>query len=373
MEKYEVNKFIDETKVRLKDIYDALCIEDKIPIYEKLKKESEDSNFWNNPDNAKNVISKMNNLNKDITDYNTGMTMYNSIVDSKEDAFADPEIFLMLTDEIKALEKYLEELENKTLLSGKYDLNNCILEFHPGAGGTESMDWASMLFRMYQRFAQKMNYKFEIINYEMGDEAGIKSASVIISGEYAYGMLKSEKGVHRLVRISPFDSNKRRHTSFCSIDVTPEIEEADDIKINDEDIRIDTYLSSGHGGQGVNTTYSAVRVTHLPTGIVVTCQNERSQLKNKDICLKVLRSKLMELEIKKRDDEMKSLKGEQTNINFGSQIRSYVFTPYTLVKDHRTDYEVGNVQAVMDGDLEGFMYSFLKKLAGGSNGSSSNK
>ena len=370
MEKYEVNKFIEETKIRLDDIYDALCIKDKIPEYNILKEKSEASDFWNNPDQAKAIISKMNSLNKDIISYNQGIAMYNSIVDSKEDAFSDPEMMEMLSDEIKSLEKYLEELENKTLLSGKYDICNCILEFHPGAGGTESMDWASMLFRMYQRFAQSMNYKFEIINYEMGDEAGIKSASVIISGEYAYGMLKSEKGVHRLVRISPFDSNKRRHTSFCSIDVTPEIEETDDITINDEDIRIDTYLSSGHGGQGVNTTYSAVRVTHIPTGIVVTCQNERSQLKNKDICLKVLKSKLLELELKKREDEMKSLKGEQANINFGSQIRSYVFTPYTLVKDHRTDYEVGNVNAVMDGDLEGFMYSFLKKLAGGSNGCS---
>ena len=370
MEKYEVNKFIDEAKIRLNDIYDALNIKDKIPLYEKLKKESEDQNFWSNPDNAKSIISKMNSLNKDITDYNKGLTMYNSIVDCKEEAFLDPEMLMMLSDEIKSFNKYLEELENKTLLSGKYDYNNCIIEFHPGAGGTESMDWAAMLFRMYQRFAQSMNFKFEIINYEMGDEAGIKSASVIVSGEYAYGMLKSEKGVHRLVRISPFDANKRRHTSFCSIDVTPEIEETDEIKISDEDIRVDTYLSSGHGGQGVNTTYSAVRVTHLKTGIVVTCQNERSQLKNKDICLKVLKSKLLELEIKKRESEMKSLKGEQTNINFGSQIRSYVFTPYTLVKDHRTDYEVGNVNQVMDGDLEGFIYSYLKMIAGGSNGCS---
>ncbi len=372
MEKYEINKFIDDTKIRINDIYEALGIKNKIPEYEALKKESEDVNFWNDPDSAKKVISKMNNLNKNITDYDKAKTMYDSIVESKEEAFNDPDMLELLSDEIKALEKYLEELENKTLLSGKYDMSNCIIEFHPGAGGTESMDWASMLFRMYQRFALAMNYKFEIINYEMGDEAGIKSASVIISGEYAYGMLKSEKGVHRLVRISPFDSNKRRHTSFCSIDVTPEIEETDEIVINDEDIRVDTYLSSGHGGQGVNTTYSAVRVTHLPTGIVVTCQNERSQLKNKDICMKVLKSKLLEIEIKKRESEMKSLKGEQTNIDFGSQIRSYVFTPYTLVKDHRTNYEVGNVNAVMDGDLEGFMYSYLKMLAGGSNGSRSN-
>ncbi|MBQ9900453.1 MAG: peptide chain release factor 2 [Acholeplasmatales bacterium] len=364
MEKYEVNKFIEESKIRLNDIYEALSIKDKTPLYDKLKEESEKPDFWNDPANAKSVIEKMNSLNKDILGYNKGLTMFNSINESKEFAFDDPSMLDMLTDEIKAFEKYLEELENKTLLAGKYDFNNCIIEFHPGAGGTESMDWAQMLFRMYQRFAQRMNYKFEIISYEMGDEAGIKSASAIISGEYAYGMLKSEKGVHRLVRISPFDSNKRRHTSFCSIDVTPEIEESDEITIKDEDIRIDTYLSSGHGGQGVNTTYSAVRVTHLATGIVVTCQNERSQLKNKDICLKILKSKLLELEYKKREAEMKNLKGEHTNINFGSQIRSYVFTPYTLVKDHRTDYEVGNVNQVMDGDLEGFMYSYLKQLAG---------
>ncbi len=366
MEKYEVNKFIEESKTRLNDIYEALSIKDKIPQYDSLKAESEKPDFWNNPDKAKSTIEKMNSLNKDILGYNKGLTMFNSINESKEFAFDDPSMLEMLTDEIKSFEKYLEELENKTLLSDKYDFNNCIIEFHPGAGGTESMDWAQMLFRMYQRFAQRMNYKFEIISYEMGDEAGIKSASAIISGEYAYGMLKSEKGVHRLVRISPFDSNKRRHTSFCSIDVTPEIEESDEIIIKDEDIRIDTYLSSGHGGQGVNTTYSAVRVTHLATGIVVTCQNERSQLKNKDICLKILKSKLLELEYKKREAEMKNLKGEQTNINFGSQIRSYVFTPYTLVKDHRTDYEVGNVNQVMDGDLEGFMYSYLKQLAGAS-------
>ena len=364
MEKYEVNKFIEESKTRLNDIYEALSIKDKIPQYDILKAESEKPDFWNNPEKAKSTIEKMNSLNKDIVSYNKGLTMFNSINESKEFAFDDPSMLDMLTDEIKSFEKYLEELENKTLLSDKYDYNNCIIEFHPGAGGTESMDWAQMLFRMYQRFAQRMNYKFEIISYEMGDEAGIKSASAIISGEYAYGMLKSEKGVHRLVRISPFDSNKRRHTSFCSIDVTPEIEESDEITIKDEDIRIDTYLSSGHGGQGVNTTYSAVRVTHLSTGIVVTCQNERSQLKNKDICLKILKSKLLELEYKKREAEMKNLKGEQTNINFGSQIRSYVFTPYTLVKDHRTDYEIGNVNQVMDGDLEGFMYSYLKQLAG---------
>jgi peptide chain release factor 2 len=298
--------------------------------------------------------------------------MFDSINDSKELAFSDPEMMDMLDDEIKALEKYLEELENKTLLSDKYDYNNCILEFHPGAGGTESMDWAQMLFRMYQRFAQRMNYKFEILNYEMGDEAGIKSASAIISGDYAYGMLKSEKGVHRLVRISPFDANKRRHTSFCSIDITPEIEDSDEIIIKDEDIRIDTYLSSGHGGQGVNTTYSAVRLTYLPLNIVVTCQNERSQLRNKEEALKVLKSKLLEIEILKADLNLKEIKGEQLQNGFGSQIRSYVFTPYTMVKDHRTNVETSDVKGVMDGNISLFINAYLNMKAGERNEKNSN-
>ena len=271
----------------------------------------------------------------------------------------------LVEDEIKEFLKIIDEVEIKALLSNPYDENNCILEFHPGAGGTESMDWALMLFRMYQRFAQKNNFGFEILNYEIGDEAGIKSASVLISGRFAYGYLKSEAGVHRLVRISPFDSNKRRHTSFCSIDVSPEVNDNNDIIIKDEDIRVDTFLSSGHGGQGVNTTYSAVRITHKPTNIVVTCQNERSQLRNKDVCLTVLKSKLLELELKKKEEEMRKLKGTQMSINFGSQIRSYVFTPYTLVKDHRTNFEMTNVNNVMDGDILDFSISYLKYLASG--------
>ena len=229
------------------------------------------------------------------------------------------------------------------------------------------MDWALMLYRMYTRFCQKKGFKVQLLDYQAGDEAGIKSVTMSISGAYAYGLLKSERGVHRLVRISPFDSNARRHTSFCSCDIAPQIEEADDVVINDEDVKIDTYCSSGPGGQGVNTTYSAVRVTHKPTGIVVTCQNERSQIKNKDICFKILKSKLIELEIKKQEEEIRALKGEQMGINFGSQIRSYVFCPYTLVKDHRTNYEMGNIDAVMDGDIEGFMQAYLKYMAGNGN------
>lgn len=360
MEKYEVNKFIDEYKVKINDLYEALDIKNKKPLYSSLQSEIKGDSFWSDQNHAQKVLSQFNNIKSDIELYNKAEENFKDICDLKEMAFSDSEAMEMLVDLIEEFKKYIDEVEIKALLSGKYDYNNCIVEFHPGAGGTESMDWALMLFRMYQRFCQANGYKVEVIAYEPGEDAGIKSATLSIKGEYAYGYFKGEAGVHRLVRISPFDSNKRRHTSFCSIDVVPEIDDDNEIIIPDDDIRIDTYLSSGHGGQGVNTTYSAVRVTHLPTGIVVTCQNERSQLKNKDICMKVLRSKLLQIELKKKQEEIDSLKGTQMAINFGSQIRSYVFTPYTLVKDHRTSYEVGNVLAVMDGDLMGFMQAYLK-------------
>ncbi len=366
MEKYEINKFLSEHDKKLNDLYQAFNVKKKKVDYEELSKQINDANFWNDPENAQKIIAKANALKEIIDIYENVEKNYNDIKDLIELSEIDEDALAMLDSEIENFKELVDKTEEKALLSGKYDFNNCILELHPGAGGTESMDWADMLFRMYQRFASIKGFKVNVIDYLPGDEAGIKSVTMRIEGPYAYGLLKAERGVHRLVRISPFDANARRHTSFCSCDVAPEIEEATDIEIKDEDIRVDTFCSSGPGGQGVNTTYSAVRITHLPTNIVVTCQNERSQLKNKDICLKILKSKLLELEYKKREAEMKNLKGEQTNINFGSQIRSYVFTPYTLVKDHRTDYEVGNVNQVMDGDLEGFMYSYLKQLAGAS-------
>ena len=248
-----------------------------------------------------------------------------------------------------------------TLLNGPYDTNNCILEIHPGAGGTESCDWASMLYRMYLRYCEKKNFKVELLDYQAGDEAGIKSVSIRVIGHYAYGYLKNEKGVHRLVRLSPFDSNNRRHTSFASVDITPEIENDNSIEIDDKDLKIDVYRSTGAGGQGVNTTDSAVRITHLPTKIVVTCQNERSQIQNKEQALKVLKSKLLLIKLEEQEKEMNKLKGEQMNIDFGSQIRSYVMHPYSMVKDHRTNIETSNVSKVMDGDIDMFIEENLKR------------
>ena len=270
-----------------------------------------------------------------------------------------------LLDEIESIlptiKKKTEELKLLVLLSGPYDKNNCIVDIHPGAGGTESCDWASMLYRMYIRWCEKKNYKVTVLDYQDGEEAGIKSVSFLVKGLNAYGYLKNEKGVHRLVRLSPFDSNNRRHTSFASIEVTPEIEQDTSIEIDEKDLKIDVYRSTGAGGQGVNTTDSAVRITHLPTKIVVTCQNERSQIQNKEQALKVLKNKLLLKKIEEQEKELKGIKGEQSNIEFGSQIRSYVLHPYSMVKDHRTNIETSNVDKVLDGDIDLFIESNLKR------------
>ena len=257
-------------------------------------------------------------------------------------------------------EKDIDKLELNTLLSGKYDSNNAILTLHPGAGGTEAQDWVQMLYRMYTRWANSNGYEVKELDYLPGDEAGIKSVTFLVNGDYAYGHLKGEMGVHRLVRISPFDAGGRRHTSFASVEVLPEITEDMDIQINPDDLRIDTYRSSGAGGQHINKTSSAIRITHIPTNIVVTCQSERSQIQNRETAMKMLKSKLLNLKEKENKEKIEDLKGVQMDIAWGSQIRSYVFCPYTMVKDHRTNYEVGNVQAVMDGDLNGFIDSYLK-------------
>lgn len=254
----------------------------------------------------------------------------------------------------------LEAFELKMLLGGQYDFNNAIVQVHSGAGGQEACDWAEMLERMYLRWCQRNGYKVEILDRQLGDGAGIKSSTLLVKGEYAFGYLKGEKGVHRLVRISPFDANKRRHTSFASLDVMPEIEDSEELEILAKDIRIDVYRSTGAGGQHVNTTDSAVRITHLPTKIVVTCQNERSQIQNRESAMKVLRSKLIELELKKREEELLKIKGSNTSISWGNQIRSYVFQPYMMVKDHRTNYEEGNVDSVMDGKIDRYIFAYLK-------------
>lgn len=328
----------------------------------KLETICGEPDFWNNIEKANKINKEINILKKEITEYKN----IKKDLESNEEMISlielEPSIDIQLEieKEISILGKKIEELEINTLLNGEYDNNDCYLEIHPGAGGTESCDWANMLLRMYERFCDKNDYKYEILELQNGEEAGIKSVTIHIKGNYAYGYLKCERGVHRLVRISPFDSNKRRHTSFASVSVVPEIDQTINIEIKDEDIRIDTYCASGHGGQGVNTTPSAVRITHFPSKIVVTCQNERSQLQNKEQAMKVLKSKLFNLELEKKEKEMAALKGITTGIDFGSQIRSYVLEPYKLVKDTRSNFEMGDSEKVLDGEIKPFMESILK-------------
>lgn len=304
------------------------------------------------------MSQELTSLKKELETY---LNTKQNLVDNLEliDILSDEELE-SLKEEFPKLEKKLEELELSCLLSEEHDKLNCYLEIHPGAGGTESCDWASMLARMYQRFFETMNYKYEIIESQKGEEAGLKSITIYIKGLYAYGYLKKEKGVHRLVRISPFDSNKRRHTSFASVLVTPEYNKELNIEIKETDLKIDVYHSSGAGGQSVNTSNSAVRITHLPTKIVVTCQNERSQLNNKDQAMKMLKNKLYELEIQKQKVEMDNLKGDMSSINFGSQIRSYVLEPYKMIKDNRSNFETSNVGKVLNGELLPIIKSVLK-------------
>ena len=329
----------------------------------ELQTKSEESNFWNNREEAEDLIRELNDLKgqvnrvEKVEDKIKANLEVLSLLELEYDESLQKEV----EEETEQLNKELEELNLLLMLNGPYDKNNCILEIHPGAGGTESCDWASMLYRMYLRWCEKKNYKVTLLDYQDGDEAGIKSVSIMIKGLNAYGYLKNEKGVHRLVRLSPFDSNNRRHTSFASVEITPEINQDTNIEINEKDLKIDVYHSTGAGGQGVNTTDSAVRITHLPTKIVVTCQNERSQIQNKEQALKVLKNKLLMKKLEEQEQEMKGIKGEQANIEFGSQIRSYVMHPYSMVKDHRTNVETSNVSKVLDGDIDMFIESNLKK------------
>ena len=325
--------------------------------------------FWNDQENAQKVMKEKKSIESNLQtleDLASRMDDLEIMLDMADEAdvSGDAESAeLMVTeaqDSRSALEKDLETLKLQTLLDGKYDRNNAIISVHAGSGGTEAMDWAAMLFRMYTRWCEKRGYKYKLMDMNDDTEAGIKSATLLVEGDYAYGYLKNEKGVHRLVRISPFDASGRRHTSFASLDVTPEIEFDNTVEINPDDLRIDTYRSSGAGGQHVNMTDSAVRITHLPTNIVVTCQNERSQIQNKEFAMKMLMSKLIELKEREEKESLNELKGDYNQITWGSQIRSYVFQPYTMVKDHRTGAEVGNVQAVMDGDIDLFINEKLK-------------
>ena len=321
-----------------------------------------DTNFWDNKETANETINKLNNLKDIFMPFNTLDNIINSnietlnLINNEED-----ELYKIIEEEYKDIENKLEELKIQTYLNGEYDKNNCILEIHAGAGGTESCDWVSMLYRMYTRYLKKKNYKVTELDSQKGEEVGYKSVMIKVEGLNAYGYLKGEKGVHRLVRISPFDSNKRRHTSFASVEITPEIDKNIDIDIQEKDLKIDIYRSSGPGGQGVNTTDSAVRITHLPTKIVVTCQNERSQIQNKEHCLEILKSKLYALEIEKKNKTLSDMKQGQMANAFGSGKRSYVLCPYTRVIDNDSKYETSQVNEVLDGWLDEFIIAGLRK------------
>ena len=317
-----------------------------------------DQEIWNDVNKAQEINKNLSALKKIVNNYQNIYDNLNYYVEMLE--LANTDELSEIANNVLELESEISQLEINTLLNKEYDKYNCYLEIHPGAGGTESCDWASMLSRMYQRYAQIMNFTCEVLDEQKGDEAGIKSVTLHIKGLYAFGYLKCEKGVHRLVRISPFDSNARRHTSFASVSVIPEIDNNIDIEIKESDLKIDVYHSSGAGGQSVNTSNSAVRITHLPTNTVVTCQNERSQMKNKEEAMKVLKSKLYQIELEKQDKEMNKLKGINESINFGSQIRSYVLEPYTLVKDARSGYETSQASKVLDGNIQELIESVLK-------------
>jgi peptide chain release factor 2 len=337
-------------------------VENKEKELKELESKTTENDFWNDTDNSSKVLKQINSLKSKVEGFKKLNNELNNLLEMSEllQVEEDEELAKELLKSTDILEKDIEKLEITTLLSGKYDNNNAILTIHPGAGGTEAQDWAEMLYRMYTRWANANGYEVKELDYLEGDEAGLKSVTFSVNGDYAYGYLKGEMGVHRLVRISPFDAGGRRHTSFASVEVLPEITDDIELDINPDDIRMDVYRASGAGGQHINKTSSAVRLTHIPTGIIVACQTERSQFQNRDTAMKMLKSKLLNLKEKEQKDTIDELKGIQMDIAWGSQIRSYVFCPYTLVKDHRTNYEVGNVQAVMDGDLNGFIDSYLK-------------
>lgn len=363
MERYDIKKQLHSFKGRIADLDKAINPASLNEQYKSLNDQMQKPTFWQHQDQAKKTTKEATRIRSMLDSFERITLAYKNLVEWFEISEEGTEEWHILETDIAALVKELKAFEIETLLNGPYDDHHAILELHPGAGGTESQDWADMLYRMYTRYAQRRGYKIDILDYQSGDEAGIKSVVMRIKGSYAYGYLKAEKGVHRLVRISPFDSNARRHTSFVSLDVMPEFDDDIEIDIKDEDIKIDVYRSSGAGGQSVNTTDSAVRITHLASGIVVTCQNERSQIKNKETAMSILKTKLMQEEVKKQEATLKSIQGEQKDIAWGSQIRSYVFHPYQMVKDHRTNYEVSQVDQVMDGDIDGFINAYLKEFS----------
>ena len=362
MDIYNTKNELKETREDLARAYAGINPDKKRERIAELERIQNEEGFWNDAQKAAQVTKEQNQIQAKLLKFENTIKELDStieLLDMLDENDIDAEVEAHVTE----LKRKCEALSLETLLSGKYDSLNAILTLHSGAGGTEAMDWVSMLFRMYSRFVERSNWSLTVLDQLDGEEAGLKSITFLVEGENAYGYLKSEKGVHRLVRISPFDANKRRHTSFASLEVMPQIIDDPDIVIRPEDLKIDTYRSSGAGGQHVNKTESAVRITHIPTGIIVACQVERSQMQNKEMAMAMLRSKLAEKREEERAKEAANISGQLKKIDFGSQIRSYVFCPYTMVKDHRTDYETGNIQAVMDGDLDGFINEYLKKSA----------
>lgn len=360
----ELRPQIGELRNRLGELKTGLKIEPKKERIQDLDYQMAAPGFWDDPDKAQKVAQEANNLKSEVDTFTSLETKVDDLDTLWEMAMEEKDNTLVseMESELEGAKHTLSELELGMLLSDEYDANNAIMNLHAGAGGTEAQDWTGMLLRMFTRYAEGKGFEVELLDVLPGEEAGTKSATLAIKGHNAYGFLKSEKGVHRLVRISPFDSNARRHTSFAAVDVMPEIDNTVEVNINMDDVRVDYYRASGAGGQHVNKTSSAVRMTHLPTGIVVQCQNERSQLQNKERCLQLLRAKLFEYEKAIQDQKISDLAGDYQAIEWGSQIRSYVFQPYTLVKDHRTGAETGNIQAVMDGDLDLFVESYLRSL-----------
>lgn len=360
----------EELRLRLLDsekpienLKEALAIDSLKAEVEVLEKESAAPDFWDDMENSQKVMQKIGSLKAKVTGYESLKSDYEDALVMIE--LADEEGDLSLLDDctasVKDIETRVEDMTLSTLLSGEFDGKNALLTFHAGAGGTEAQDWAEMLFRMYNRWGERHGYKVSTLDYLDGDVAGIKSATILVEGENAYGYLKGEMGIHRLVRVSPFDSSGRRHTSFASVEVMPEIDDDVNVEIRDEDIKMDVYRASGAGGQKVNKTSSAVRLTHIPTGIVVSCQIERSQHQNREVAMRMLKSKLVEIKERENLERIEDIKGDQKEIAWGSQIRSYVFMPYTLAKDHRTGFEMGNITAVMDGDIDGFINAYLKQ------------
>lgn len=350
---------------RLAEMEKALDVVHKEEKIAELEYKMGEPTFWDDPEEAQKVNQELNDVKVSVDKYKALLAKFDDVQVMWEIGMDDKDesVEADVKADMAEIDRALEELQLEVMLSGKYDANNAILTLHAGAGGTEAQDWTSMLLRMYGRYAERHGFTVETADMLPGDEAGVKSVTLFIKGHNAYGFLKSEKGVHRLVRISPFDSAARRHTSFCACDIMPELDDTAEVEINMDEVRVDTYRASGAGGQHINKTSSAVRMTHEPTGIVVQCQNERSQLQNREQCLKMLRAKLFELEEEKKEKEIAALEGDQQKIEWGSQIRSYVFHPYNMVKDHRTNAETGNTGAVMDGEIDMFIEAFLRAKA----------